>query len=188
MSECQDVANALQATHILWTSLSSLMAQKVETLMTTDIVDMTVIGQIEEGSTLLRSPSLKQRTFMCSRRMRCSNVIHLTCTVCQCVDEISSRRLSSQAVVDALAAAAATAGAQLSLESIRIPYGWKPNQFLAANHCGVLHFSAVTDKSNSIWCVCNVSLGSNAKLLKTRLFARFSGPCTYCLQSRTRCS
>lgn len=49
------------------------MAQKVEPLMTTDVVDMTVIGEIEEGTTLLRSPSLKQCTFMCSRRMPCSN-------------------------------------------------------------------------------------------------------------------
>jgi len=72
----KDVAAALEATHILWTSLSSLMAQKVEPLMTTDVVDMTVVGEIEEGTTLLR--------------------------------------LSSQAVVDALTTASATAGAQLN--------------------------------------------------------------------------
>ncbi len=54
--DCQDVAAALQATQMLWTSLSSMMAQNVETFMTTDIVDRTVIGEIEEGSTLLRSP------------------------------------------------------------------------------------------------------------------------------------
>lgn len=73
------------------------------------------------GHHFAEEPQLEAMYFHVQQTNALFKCLHRTCTVCKCVDEISSRRLSSQAVVDALTTASATAGAQLSLESIRIP-------------------------------------------------------------------